>query len=198
MSGQLSPLLIRRQNRYNGSWWKTVDKLSGAYRMKIGLVGYQGSGKSTLFSWLTGVEADPSLAHTSQAGMATVPEPRVGPLCEVYAPKKVTWAALELVDTPGLDRKHAGNASKLSLIREANCLIQVDRRFRRRRSDRRLCELCKKISCWPIWRSSADASSACASRSKRTARTRSATGRTGRHRTRQGTLGSGSPPANSN
>ena len=110
--GPTTPLHLTRQSCYQR-------------RMKIGLVGYQGSGKSTLFSWLTGVEADPSLSHTSQHGMATVPDTRVQPLCDVYHPKKVTMAALELVDTPGLDRKHTGNATKLSLIREADCLIEV-------------------------------------------------------------------------
>ena len=45
--------------------------------MKIGIVGYQGSGKSTLFEWLTGVKPDPALAHASQSAMAPVPEPRV-------------------------------------------------------------------------------------------------------------------------
>lgn len=93
--------------------------------MKIGIVGYQGSGKSTLFTWLTGVPADPALGHASQSAMATVPDKRLGPLCEIYKPKKVTEAAIELVDTPGLDRKHEGNAAKLGLIREAGCLIQV-------------------------------------------------------------------------
>ncbi len=45
--------------------------------MKIGLVGYQGSGKSTLFEWLTGVAPDHSLAHSGQSAMATIPEPRI-------------------------------------------------------------------------------------------------------------------------
>ena len=93
--------------------------------MKIGIVGYQGAGKSTLFTWLTGIEADPSLSHTTQSAMATVPDARVEPLCQVYSPKKVTLAALEIVDTPGLSRTHAGNAAKLSQIREAGCLVQI-------------------------------------------------------------------------
>lgn len=93
--------------------------------MKIGLVGYQGSGKSTLFEWLTGETPDPALAHTSQAAMATVTDPRVAPLCEIYSPKKVTQAALEIVDTPGLSRTHEGSAAKLATIREASCLIIV-------------------------------------------------------------------------
>ncbi len=91
--------------------------------MKIGIVGYQGSGKSSLFEWLTGVKPDPALAHTSQSAMATVPEPRVEQLCKVYAPKKVTLAALELVDTPGLSRTHEGNPARLGMIREAGCLV---------------------------------------------------------------------------
>jgi hypothetical protein len=93
--------------------------------MKIGLVGYQGSGKSTLFEWLTGVPADPALAHTLQSAMATVHDDRVGELCRIYHPKKVTEAALEIVDTPGLSRRHEGNAARLAAIREAGCLLQV-------------------------------------------------------------------------
>ncbi|MEX0977597.1 MAG: DUF933 domain-containing protein [Pirellulales bacterium] len=99
--------------------------------MKIGLVGYQGSGKSTLFEWLTGVPADPALAHTSQHAMAPVGDPRVEPLCKVYSPKKVTLAALELVDTAGLSRTHEGNAVRLAEIREAGCLVLVVGAFER-------------------------------------------------------------------
>ena len=93
--------------------------------MKIGIVGYQGSGKSTLFHWLTGVAPDPALAHAAQSAMTQVPEPRVDGLCEIYKPKKITLASLELVDTPGLSRDHAGSAAKLALIRESGCLIVV-------------------------------------------------------------------------
>jgi len=93
--------------------------------MKIGIVGYQGSGKSTLFHWLTGISPDPSLAHTIQSAMATIPDPRVAQLCKIYQPKKVTQAALEIVDTPGLARTHEGSAQKLAMIREAGALVIV-------------------------------------------------------------------------
>jgi ribosome-binding ATPase len=93
--------------------------------MKIGLVGYQGSGKSTLFHWLTGVAPDPALAHTGQSAMAPVPEPRIAQLCKIYNPKKVTMASIEIVDTPGLSRKHEGNAARMAMIREAGCLVFV-------------------------------------------------------------------------
>lgn len=93
--------------------------------MKIGLVGYQGSGKSTLFHWLTGMAPDPATAHTGQSAMATIPDARIAELCEIYHPKKITIASMELVDTPGMSRTHEGNAARLAIIREAGCLVLV-------------------------------------------------------------------------
>lgn len=94
--------------------------------MKIGLVGYQGSGKSTLFELLTGVKPDPSKSHTGQLGVATVPDARFDALVALFKPKKVTPARIELFDTPGLDRKdHDVNAQKLGVIREAAALVHV-------------------------------------------------------------------------
>ena len=57
--------------------------------------------------------------------MAPIPDPRFEQLCNIYHPKKVTLAALELVDTPGLSRAHEGNATRLAMIREAGCLVFV-------------------------------------------------------------------------
>jgi len=93
--------------------------------MKIGIVGYQLSGKSTLFQWLTGIEPDPALSHKTQSAMAVVPDGRIEPLCKIYQPKKITQASLELVDTPGLARDHEGNPARLGMIREAGCLVMV-------------------------------------------------------------------------
>jgi ribosome-binding ATPase len=93
--------------------------------MKIGLVGYQGSGKSTLFHWLTGVAPDPALSHTGQSGMAAVPDPRLQQLADLYHSKKITIANIEIVDTPGLSRKHEGNAARMAMIREADSLVFI-------------------------------------------------------------------------
>ena len=93
--------------------------------MKIGLIGYQGSGKSTLFEWLTGVAPDPALSHTTQSAMAPLADKRVAALAEVYHPKKITLASLQLIDTPGLSRTHEKSAARLGMIREAGCLVVV-------------------------------------------------------------------------
>ena len=57
--------------------------------------------------------------------MATVSDPRVQPMCEIYQPKTITQATLEIVDTPGLSRTHEGSAGRLAKIREAACLVVV-------------------------------------------------------------------------
>lgn len=91
--------------------------------MKIAIIGYQSSGKSTLFEWLTGVASDPAQAHISQGAMARVEDARFDQLCKMYQPKKVTLSALEIVDTPGLDR--SGSGAQLAQFRDAGCLVFV-------------------------------------------------------------------------
>jgi len=94
--------------------------------MKVGLVGYQGCGKSTVFQLLTGIEPDLSKAHSGQVGVATIPDHRFDRLCDLYQPKKQTPAKIELLDTPGLSRdEHQANAQKLGVIREAHALVHI-------------------------------------------------------------------------
>jgi ribosome-binding ATPase YchF (GTP1/OBG family) len=93
--------------------------------MKIGLVGYKNSGKSSLFQWLTGQQPDLSLAHSIQSATAQIPESRFPELIKIYNPKKITYASIEIVDTPGLASDQHGNSSKLALLREINTLVLV-------------------------------------------------------------------------
>ena len=53
------------------------------------------------------------------------PTPRIEQLCKIYIPKKITQASIEILDTPGLSRKHEGNAARLGSLREAGCLVFV-------------------------------------------------------------------------
>lgn len=94
--------------------------------MRIGIVGYQGTGKSTVFELLTGVKPDPSKHHTGQVGITVVADERFDKLVAMYSPKKETPAKIELFDTPGLDRRdNSQNAQRLGIIREATALAQV-------------------------------------------------------------------------
>jgi ribosome-binding ATPase YchF (GTP1/OBG family) len=94
--------------------------------MKLGLVGYQGSGKSTVFELLTGNAPDVSKGHTGQIGSAFIPDDRFDKLVRMFQPKKVTPARIELFDTPGLSRDDRdNNAQRLGIIREATALLQM-------------------------------------------------------------------------
>ena len=99
--------------------------------MKLGLVGYQGGGKSSIFELLTGTPPDLSKSHTGQLGSAVIPDDRFEQLVSLYQPKKQTPARIELFDTPGLSSDaRANNAQRLGIIREATALIQVIGAFR--------------------------------------------------------------------
>jgi GTP-binding protein YchF len=94
--------------------------------MRVGLVGFAGSGKSTLFQLLTGARPDPGKVHSGQVGIATLSDPRLDFLAAMHKPKKVTPATVELLDTPGLvPGTHGDNPQRLALIREGDALLVV-------------------------------------------------------------------------
>lgn len=94
--------------------------------MRAGLVGFSGTGKSTLFQLMTGASPDPSKVHAGQVGMAIVADPRLDFLAELHKPKKVTPASVEVLDTPGLmPGTHGDNPQRLALIRQSDALLVV-------------------------------------------------------------------------
>jgi ribosome-binding ATPase YchF (GTP1/OBG family) len=94
--------------------------------MKVGIVGYSGSGKSTVFHWLTGVQPDPGKAQHGQTGVARVPDPRLAWLAEMFQPKKTTFTSLEFLDTPGLlPTERRDNPRRLGILRESGGLLVV-------------------------------------------------------------------------
>lgn len=94
--------------------------------MRIGIVGYQGTGKSTIFELLTGVKPDLSKAHLGQVGVTIVPDDRFDGLVKHWKPKKETPAKIELFDTPGLSRSEPEtNPQKLGVIRESTAIVHV-------------------------------------------------------------------------
>jgi ribosome-binding ATPase YchF (GTP1/OBG family) len=94
--------------------------------MKVGLVGYSGTGKSTVFQWLTGAKPDAAKAQMGQTGVAKVPDPRLDWLSAKFNPKKTTPAALDFLDTPGLlAGERRDNPRRLGILREANGLLVI-------------------------------------------------------------------------
>jgi hypothetical protein len=94
--------------------------------MKVGIAGFSGSGKSTVFHWLTGAAPDPARSQQGQLGIATVPDERLAWLSQHFKPKKTTPAKLELLDTPGLlATERRDNPRRLGIMRDAGGLVIV-------------------------------------------------------------------------
>src|SRR5262245_47812185 len=94
--------------------------------MKIGIAGVSGSGKSTVFHWLTGVKPDPAASQRGQIGMAKIPDERLDWLSDQFKPKKTTFATVEFLDTPGLlATERRDNPRRLAILREAGGLLVV-------------------------------------------------------------------------
>src|SRR4051794_29973367 len=94
--------------------------------MKIGIAGFSGSGKGTVFQWLTGVKPDPAKSQQGQSGIAKLPDPRLDWLSAQFKPKKTTPATLEFLDTPGLlATERRDNPRRLGILRDAGGLMVV-------------------------------------------------------------------------
>jgi GTP-binding protein YchF len=94
--------------------------------MKVGIVGFSQSGKSTLFQSLTGAAPDPAAGLKGQIGVAAVEDTRLDYLTEMYKPKKRTPAKVDFIDTPGLIRSEKGdNPQRLATLRNADGLLIV-------------------------------------------------------------------------
>ena len=94
--------------------------------MKVGIVGFTGSGRSTVFQWLTGVKPDPSKSQTGQTGIAKIPDPRLDWLSAKFQPRKTTPATIEFLDMPGLlATERRDNPRRLGILRESGGLLVV-------------------------------------------------------------------------
>jgi hypothetical protein len=85
--------------------------------LEIGIVGLPSSGKTTLFRALTRAEATGS--GKEHVGMAQIADPRLDALAEKVGARKITPAAVRVVDVPGTGPQLLGN------LRQVDALLVV-------------------------------------------------------------------------
>ena len=98
--------------------------------MKIGLVGFAGSGKTTVFNTMTGMDVPVGFGGELRLGIVRVPDERIDELSAIFSPKKTTYAEISFCDIPvehGAEKKGLSPRG-LHQIRdqEALCLVLRD------------------------------------------------------------------------
>ena len=99
--------------------------------MKVGLVGFAGSGKTTVFNTLTGLSVPTGFGGEIHLGTVKVPDERIDALSRIFKPKKTTYAEIVFSDIPGEHgAEHKGLSGKaLQQIRDQDALCLVLRGF---------------------------------------------------------------------
>ena len=97
--------------------------------MKIGLVGFAGSGKTTVFNTMTGQDVPVGFGGEVRLGIVRVPDERIDRLSQIFSPEKTTFAEMSFCDVPGEHGSDKGLSPRgLQQIRdqEALCLVLRD------------------------------------------------------------------------
>jgi len=99
--------------------------------MKVGLVGFAGSGKTTVFNTLTGLDVPTGYGGELRLGTVKVPDARIDALSRIFKPRKTTYAEIVFCDVPGEHgADHKGLSRKaIQQIRDQDVLCLVLRAF---------------------------------------------------------------------
>ena len=98
---------------------------------KIGIIGLDQVGKTTLFRMLTHARGNGLVSTKPEAhvGVVHVPDSRVDRLATLYHSKKTVHASVEYVDTPGSVIELARAGTQMTSLREMDALAHVVRAF---------------------------------------------------------------------
>src|SRR5262245_61944591 len=104
---------------------------TGGLALKVGLVGFAGSGKTTVFNTLTGLQAPVGYGGEIRLGTVKVPDERIAALSKIFSPKKTTYAEIVFADIPGEHGAEKKGLSRKALvpIREQEVICLVLRAF---------------------------------------------------------------------
>ena len=100
--------------------------------MQLGILGFPKVGKTTLFNILTGTHQQTDKFAASDkvhVGVATVPDPRLAALRDLFKPRKYAPATLEYVDIPGIKKGEAAESLDLAKLKSVDALVHVVRAF---------------------------------------------------------------------
>lgn len=101
--------------------------------MKAAIIGLPQTGKSTLFSAISGLTATLPGVNRIAEGMIPVPDERLNFLTKMYNPRKTTTAAIDCWDIPGLDfsddQKRRAARQLISQVRTADLFVIAARAF---------------------------------------------------------------------
>jgi hypothetical protein len=100
--------------------------------MEVGITGYRGSGKTTVFNSLTGASAATGFGGGRDAnrGRIKVPDERIDKLSALFKPKKTTYADISFVDVPGPPEGEEGiDRTGAAEMRKTDALVHVIRGF---------------------------------------------------------------------
>jgi len=98
--------------------------------MKTAIVGLPMTGKTSLFTILTGVRETTHIGSTeARIGVTKVPDPRLEALAKIYEPPKVTHATVEFFDFPAISKDALRDPSYLASLRVADAIAHVVRVF---------------------------------------------------------------------
>jgi ribosome-binding ATPase len=98
--------------------------------MKTAIIGLPMVGKTALFTILTGLHEHARVGSMeARLGVATVPEPRVEALAEVFQPERITHATIEYLNFPAISAEALREPSYLGSLRVVDALAHVLRVF---------------------------------------------------------------------